>query len=184
MRLVCWLLCLALPLQAAQTVYRWVDAQGVIHFSDQPQPGTQSETLQVTTQPPGKPQPAAPVQTNQAPLASPSATGEEAYTIELASPKDQETLRDNEGTIPLQARVHPFTPKQGFQIKVLLDGQETSTLTNQLPVSLSNVERGSHQIQLQLLDKDGKVLASSSSITVYLHRASALSPARQAKSGG
>ena len=45
MRLAWLLLCLALPLQAGQTVYRWVDAQGVVHYSDQPQPGGESETL-------------------------------------------------------------------------------------------------------------------------------------------
>ena len=179
MRLAWLLLSLTLPLQAAQTVYRWVDAQGVIHFSDQPQPGAQSETLQMTTPPLGTPTPAAPVQTNQPTQAAQSSPPETAYTLELTSPKDQETLWNNEGQIPLKARVLPFTPKQGFQIKVLLDGQQTSTLTNQLPVSLSNVERGAHQIQLQLLDKDGKVLASSSSITVYLHKASVLNRARQ-----
>jgi hypothetical protein len=36
---------------------------------------------------------------------------------------------------------------------------------------LFDIDRGSHQIQLQLL-KDGKVIALSNSITVYLHRAS------------
>jgi len=177
MRLAWLLLCLALPLQAGQTVYRWVDAQGVVHYSDQPQPGGESETLQLATPPKGKPARAAPVQTSRADMSQSQEPAVTAYTIALTSPKDQDTIRDNEGKIPLKAQVLPFTPKQGFQIKVLLDGQETSTLTNQLPVSLSNVERGAHQIQLQLLAKDGKVLASSSSITVYLHKASVLNRA-------
>lgn len=184
MRLAWLLLCLTLPLQAAQTVYRWVDAQGTVHYSDQPQPGGQSETLQMATPPQGKPVKPAPVQTSPSTTAEPQEPATPTYTLELTSPQDQDTIRDNEGNIPLQAQVLPFSPKQGFQIKVLLDGRVASTLTNQLPVSLSDVDRGAHQIQLQLLDKDGKVLASSSSITVYLHKASVLNRARQAKSAG
>ncbi len=71
MRLAWLLLCLTLPLQAAQTVYRWVDAQGTVHYSDQPQPGGQSETLQMATPPQGKPVKPAPVQTSPSTTAEP-----------------------------------------------------------------------------------------------------------------
>jgi hypothetical protein len=38
--LVCaWLLAAALPLQAAEKIYRWVDADGGVHYSATPPPG-------------------------------------------------------------------------------------------------------------------------------------------------
>lgn len=36
----------------AETIYRWVDAQGVTHFSAQPPPGRQADTLRLAVQPP------------------------------------------------------------------------------------------------------------------------------------
>ena len=89
MRLAWLLLCLALPLQAGQTVYRRVDAQGVVHYSDQPQPGGQSETLQLATPPKGKPARPAPVQTSRADMSQSQEPAATAYTIALTSPKDQ-----------------------------------------------------------------------------------------------
>ena len=45
----------------ATTMYRWVDAQGVVHYSDQPQPGAQSIQMQSaqTYRAPAQPKPAA-----------------------------------------------------------------------------------------------------------------------------
>lgn len=36
----------------AETIYRWVDSEGVTHFSAQPPQGRQAETLRLAVQPP------------------------------------------------------------------------------------------------------------------------------------
>ena len=51
-------LCLLLfttSLYAAQTVHRWVDAQGNVHFSDQPSQQHNSELIEVTPPKPSSP---------------------------------------------------------------------------------------------------------------------------------
>jgi Domain of unknown function (DUF4124) len=48
------------PGSGATTLYRWVDAQGVVHYSDTPQPGAQklqiapAQTFQFTQSPGGR----------------------------------------------------------------------------------------------------------------------------------
>ena len=48
------LLTLGTPVMA-ETIYRWVDAQGVTHFSAQPPQGRQAESLRMAVQPPPLP---------------------------------------------------------------------------------------------------------------------------------
>lgn len=48
MRVTLLLLALALPSLASAQIYRWVDAQGNVHFGSQPRPG--AETLSVRPQ--------------------------------------------------------------------------------------------------------------------------------------
>ena len=37
--------------------------------------------------------------------------------------------------------------------------------------ALRNIDRGEHQIKLELLNEKGKVIASSEAVTFYMHRA-------------
>ena len=57
-----WLLAAALPLQAAEKVYRWVDAEGGVHFSGTPPPGQAVETEDLHFQRTPDPQAAAAAQ--------------------------------------------------------------------------------------------------------------------------
>ena len=57
----------------------------------------------------------------------------------------------------------------------MIDGKAYGGSQTDLTWLLTNIDRGSHQIQIQLL-KNGKILASSESITVYLHRVSQARP--------
>ena len=65
----------------------------------------------------------------------------------------------------------------GHQLVVLVDGQAQAPVqgTN---ITLENVDRGSHTLQGQIIDAAGKVLISSPSITVHLHRQSVHAPNR------
>lgn len=53
------LLLLALPLGASAELYRWVDAQGRVHYSDSPPPANATSTKTLNTPAPASPAPAA-----------------------------------------------------------------------------------------------------------------------------
>jgi len=165
------LLCAALPLQAEQTIYRWVDAQGVVHFADHPQPGQQVESLTLPT----PPSPAAPppFQNGETTASNEPQAPTIRYQLRLVSPTPGATLRNNEGNVQVQAVIEPL-PTSPYRLNLLLDDQLLATSRNGLSASLSNVDRGTHRLQAQLQTEDGKILASSTPVTFYLFRSSLL----------
>ena len=92
-------------------------------------------------------------------------------TIELLSPEQGSTLRDNTGNIVFQGTISPKPPTQ-YDVRLTLDGKAAPIVSNSLSVRVENVDRGAHEAQLELLAKDGTILAKSSAVTFYLHRAS------------
>ncbi|PSW03392.1 DUF4124 domain-containing protein [Photobacterium lipolyticum] len=158
------------PALQATTIYSWIDCDGVVHFSDQP---TDKATVYQFDSLPSAASAASPTtsalipsESTKTPDAAPAAS------IRLLSPMHEQTLRDNEGIIAISA-IANRKMDQGHNVQLLLDGKAYGHPQSSLSWHLINIERGSHQLQVQLL-KYGKVIASSKSITVYLHQASVI----------
>lgn len=166
-------LCTATFLQAT-AIYTWEDDKGVIHFSDQPRPG--ASTVDLPSLPATAPQHDNTEPANTLPITDTTAPQDTQLTtpatIHLLSPLDQQTLRDNEGTMNISVTTNRKLDK-GHNVQLLLDGILYGQPQTQLNWQLLNIDRGSHTLQAQIL-KYGKVIASSEVITVYLHRASLL----------
>ena len=95
----------------------------------------------------------------------------EEYQVSINIPKDNSTIRDNTGSVYIQGSIKPIF-KRGLKIQLILDDapyQEPQTDTR---FSLRDINRGEHQIKMQLLNEKGKVIALSEAITFYMHRAS------------
>jgi hypothetical protein len=61
----------------------------------------------------------------------------------------------------------------------LLDGKQYGTQQTDTSFVMQGVDRGERTLQVQLVDADGAVIASSAVVTFYLWRASALFPGRR-----
>ena len=170
---LCVFLLCCLPLSAGAAVYKWVDADGTVHFSDTPREGAEQvhvpppQTYTPAPLPPITPRPEAPT----APAAD--------YTrFDMTSPSDDQTLRDNTGAVNVSFAVDPpLKVQQGHRLVVLLDGEAQSPVQG-TSLTLQNVERGTHSLQGRILDDRGQVLASSKTIKIHLHRQSVLLPNR------
>lgn len=92
------------------------------------------------------------------------------YAVSIRSPAAQSTLRNNAGTVSINADV---SPKKSGKFQLVLDNQIVTTQSKSL-FELEGVERGAHVIQVNFLDNSGKTLASSMPQTFYLHKTSAL----------
>ncbi|MEH6532185.1 MAG: DUF4124 domain-containing protein [Photobacterium frigidiphilum] len=166
------LLFFTLTIQAT-TIYSWVDNNGTVHFTDQPN-AAHTKVYELVTPPSTPLNPIIDEIENSgeyAELTLPSAP--EALppaTIRFITPSHEQTLRSNAGHIDITASSSREITKD-YKVQVVLDGNSHLAPQNSLTFSLFDIDRGSHQLQLQLL-KDGKVIALSNSITVYLHRAS------------
>ncbi len=164
---------------ATTTIYSWTDDNGVVHFSDTPgtpqastvelsvtevQPNIQSTSINMTH---ANNVEHLSITTNiEPPLPTAS--------ISLLTPLHQQTIRNNEGDIKIRAVSNRKLDKN-VQAQLVLDGQVKGAPQTRLEWQLSNINRGTHQIQIQLLN-NGKILATSESITVYLHRVSQARP--------
>lgn len=156
------ILCLLPYLLHAEQVYRWTDAQGKVHFADVP---VDSAAESVELKPPSVYSAPLPALSQTAPRSKPV---EYNYRVELLTPSQDQTFRDALGIIPVLAQVQP-APKDALVYRFLLDGQSVAE-TNQPSTELQGVERGAHQVQVILLDAEGRQLASSPVITFYLHQ--------------
>ena len=95
----------------------------------------------------------------------------EEYEITINSPKNNATIRDNTGSVYISAIIEPIF-KHGLTIQLILDGKPYQPPQPDTRFSLRNLDRGEHQIKMQVLNEKGKVIALSKSITFYMHRVS------------
>lgn len=160
------------PTLTSAAVYKWVDPDGTVHFSDTPHEGAQElHVAPPQTYTPGRVPPITPRE--EAPPAPVEYT-----RFELVSPTDDATLRDNTGAITLKFALEPaLKVARGHKLIVLLDGQAQPAAKSG-SITLQNVDRGTHTLQGQVVDSGGKILMSSKSITVHLFRQSILAPNR------
>lgn len=166
------LLLLTHPAQAE--MYKWIDEEGNVSYSDQPQHKDarklvppSDNTLPAMTIPP-KAQ-AAPVAPDEP---------ETSYSsIQITSPEHDQAIRSNAGNISVSLSTEPaLNLAQGHSISLLLDHQLVSENITTDQASLQNIDRGTHQLRAVIKNKQGKTLKQSDTITFHLHRHSILHP--------
>lgn len=156
---------------ASAELYKWVDDEGNISYSDQP-PFKDAEQLT----PPGlSTTPAVKVPAKQ-PEPADEKTPEFKYTyFRITSPEHDATIRNNEGNLSITLGMKPaLNTLLGHSISIQLDGKTVEESLLGTSASLKNIDRGSHTISAAIKDKKGRVLLNSNSITVHVHRVSIL----------
>ncbi|WP_028109312.1 DUF4124 domain-containing protein [Ferrimonas futtsuensis] len=160
------LLLLLLGASAQAAVYRWVDANGVAHYSDLP-PNDQARPVPI---PPGS---RVPLRASSIPdqgqrsaeAAAPS------YSLAILSPQQDATVRSNVGKLTIRVAADP-KPAPDHNLHLLVDGQAHPVQGQSL--TLNNLDRGTHQLQAVVVDHRGAMLAQSPPVTIHLHRQSKL----------
>ena len=168
LRPVFMLLCLlAAAAAAAQEAYRWVDEDGVVHYSDRPREGAEAIELpepNVATVRP-TPRPAARRSEAEEEPASEQPTG---YTsIEIVSPKAEETLWNIEGVLNVSVALQPSL-QPGHQVRAYFDGEMQPVAG--MSFQLQEVWRGVHNIQVEVVDSNGKLLIRSTPNRFYVQQ--------------
>ncbi|MGB9428437.1 MAG: DUF4124 domain-containing protein [Gammaproteobacteria bacterium] len=152
----------------AQSVYKWVDDQGNVHYTDHPHPGAEKVQLpktQTYAPPSVSDMPAPPPLPPTAPMAG--------YTqFTLASPGSQANLwYTHEVTVSVS--VAPEL-RNGDTITYHLDGQ-TIGPTGNTSVTFKDVPRGEHTASATLNAANGASM-SAGPVTFYVQQKSILAP--------
>lgn len=161
-------LAIGAPLAHSDTVYRWVDAQGNVHYSDHPHPGAAKVMLPQT-------QTYAPPTAGQmpAPEPLPAAKLTAGYSqFSLATPANQATLwYVHEVTVSVN-----LSPqlRSGDSITFHLDGRSMGP-TQATSVTFKDVDRGEHTASATLNAANGASL-SAGPVTFYVRQKSILGP--------
>lgn len=158
---------LLIPVHATSTkIYVWRDETGVLVFSDSSKPG--AEEIEVNTE-----------SQNVSPSIDTSILDitpkilDDKFEVEIVRPTNNSTIRDNTGSVHVAGRIKPLF-KQGLTIQLFIDNIPYKTPQTHSMFVLRDIERGEHQVKLVLQDAKGKVIASSKTVTFYMHRASAI----------
>lgn len=156
------LLLLATTVTAEDKVYRYVDANGVIHYTDKP-PSKGAKPvklpkLQTFSGGTGAPAPA--------PDASPLPVAPQ-FSLAINSPTPDQTFRGTGTTVNVTVSILPALVS-GYGLIYYLDGTpQNDTPITQTSHTLSGLERGSHDITVALVGPKGEEVARSS-VTVYM----------------
>jgi hypothetical protein len=166
-RSVFMLFCLlAAAVAGGQEAYRWVDEDGVVHYSDRPREGAEIIELPAPNVAATRRVPAPSVAKVQE--EEPDDEPQTGYTsIEIVSPDAEETLWNIEGVLNVSVTLQPGL-QPGHQVRAYFDGQMQ-------PVSgtsfqLQEVWRGVHNIQVEVVDATGKVMIRSQPNRFYVQQ--------------
>ncbi len=149
----------------AAKVYKKVNPDGSVEYSDVPQDEAAEpiklKPIQSITLPPLP-------KTSAAPAPAPKPFRYES--IRIVSPKDDEGIRSNNGDFTARGELKPgLQSEQEHHIQWLLDGKVVSG-ADSLTLNLKNLDRGTHQLQLRVVNFDGKVEIETPSISFHILR--------------
>ncbi len=165
------------PLSLAQTVYTWTDNNGVLHLSDTPPVSAANldsfdiiEQNPTASEPKDSPPPQLPEPDAQE-LDQPTAKAvkPQPLEIEFESPISEQTIRDNQGRIQIALRSNRKLSIDE-KLQLVLNNETYGAPQTKNRWMLTNVDRGTHSLMIKAL-RNGKLIASTETISVHLHRA-------------
>jgi hypothetical protein len=164
------LMSLACTATMAASIYKWVDEDGIVHYSDQPHENAEKVQLkaaQTYSAPKTSPGPA-----DAAKPARPAAV----YTgCSVSMPTDDQVFIDTP-EITAGVTVQP-TIRPGDQVIVTMDGQRIPGVPAEGgQFTISPIDRGTHSLQMEVQDVKGKTLCQSTAVTFHVRQPSVLAP--------
>jgi len=163
----------AFAVQAA-VVYKWVDADGVVHYSDQASPGAEKIYTSSSTSAGTSGQRAPPAGSQQAAASTPPA-GALAYSeFSITSPvTDQVFFGDD--VIAVHLSLAPSL-KPNQSIAWHLNGQQLDSPPDAVSFPLPHLDRGTYTLAATITDQRTGDAQSSNSVTFFVRQPSALAP--------
>tara|TARA_R100000306_G_scaffold62333_1_gene68745 strand:- start:46331 stop:46945 length:615 start_codon:yes stop_codon:yes gene_type:complete len=166
------LLVAPLPFGVQAEIYRFTDAEGNVEFTDQPRKGAERVEVKetATIQLPKPDEVTAIIGERQE--AAESGEGGPAYeTLQIAYPENESAFNSGSGDFNVVMNITPDLQSEHF-LRLTLDGQ-AQALTKGPAIPLTNVDRGTHTISVDVVEGDS-VVQSADPVTFTIHRPSVL----------
>lgn len=146
--------------------YKWVDDEGVTHYSDRPQEGAERVELSEYSRNTGARlyRPAPTAANNE------QTEDEEAFSYDsltVSSPGPEETLWNIEGVLNVTLALSPGL-QSGHQVRVYHNGQAQTVRGTSFQIE--EVFRGVHNIQAEVVDGTGRLMIRSDPNRFYVQQ--------------
>ncbi len=173
-----WLITGALAIAsipAGAELYRWVDANGTVHYSDTPREGAELITLKPTNVIPSRrPTPArTPVNVRSGEEGSEPSQEEvpvEYTAVTITSPTEDQTLWNLGGTLTVQIQVEPKL-QNGHGVVLFYDGRPVNTdPVVSSSITIDNVFRGQHTVRASVKDLEGNTLFNGPGVSFMVQQ--------------
>ena len=165
----------------AADVYKWVDAEGNVHYGDQPD-AKQAKKIKLPGLSHYKPrpikqeeaEPAVPTETVPG-KAQETASGQDAgpdyRELKIISPEQEGTVRSNEGLVDVFLSLAPVIAKDHY-VKLEVDGKVIPGHYTSTVIRVANIDRGEHALRVAVYNQLGEKQIESKSVTFYLQKVS------------
>ena len=170
MRILLLATLLLLPQLGTAQIYRSIDGDGNVTYSDTPPvsgPSEQVKLRQTNSTP-------APEMVEPAPTYTDST--EEAdegsdYSVSISSPANETTIPMGPGNFSISASIDPAL-SQGALLQLYVDGSTSGNPQSSNTWTLTNAFRGAHDLKVVVVSNKGDQLAESEAVRVYVLRPS------------
>ena len=93
------------------------------------------------------------------------------YTeLRIQQPAQNGTVRDNAGTVPVLVVLQPPL-QEDHRLRLVLDGVPVQPAFRTPSATLTGVDRGSHSLQVEVIDGNGQTLRSAGPVSFTVHQA-------------
>ncbi|AGA92337.1 Penicillin-Binding Protein C-terminus Family [Thioflavicoccus mobilis 8321] len=154
------------PLLAAD-IYRWVDEEGHVTYSDRAAPGAEPVAASAPADAGSSPQ-----ASNEGPSSTASSLRSDAgpyQRFEIATPEDGAIVSAGDGQIDVGLLLIPgLMPEQ--RLRVLVDGMPVRGDEPSTQMRLDGLGLGTHQIRAEVLDAVGAVVARTATVSFHFRR--------------
>ncbi|MCX4026510.1 DUF4124 domain-containing protein [Endozoicomonas sp. SM1973] len=166
--LLCMLIALLAITASQAEIYKVVDERGNINFTDEPGDNP-AEPVKLKPSSIISPPPVIPINNQVS-----EAEGQRGYNFfTIKQPLEGETIR-NADNLKVSTDISPKL-KASDSLQLYLNGKPYGKKQKGASFSLANIDRGTHDVSVKVLNEEGKVL-NSASVKVHLKQTSKLLP--------
>ncbi|NJD30704.1 MAG: DUF4124 domain-containing protein [Gammaproteobacteria bacterium] len=159
--------------EAKKELWKWTDANGVVHYSDVPGPGAVKVDLVISESHPA----AAATPPTAAPAApAAAATGPSYASLEIWQPEQESSFFGADVIVNVRIRSDPGVAPND-RLLLFIDGKRVEGPENSLDYTLGNLDRGAHSLTAMILDTKGKQKIRSQPVVFYIKQVTTIPPA-------
>ena len=153
---------------AVAEVYRIVDEDGKVTYTDQPSPESVADQVAL---PPVNELPATKLEKESKDSLSDEAddqfTGYSVFSV--LSPENNATILTDQSVVNIQLQIEPgLFP--GHRIQYMFNNHPYGNAVRSTSFTIAELERGQHSVSAQVLDQDGAVVKTATPVVVHVKR--------------